>query len=407
MTPARVGSLALTVTALELASGLPMGFVSDFVPVWARSVGESQAVVGALGAVAGIWSAKVLWGPWVDNVWSYKAWGLAALTAMLAAAVAGASWPAAAVAALVALGVFGGLLDVAFDAWLITATPAHALGQISGLRVAAYRTAMALGGGGAIWLGGRYGWAMGWWLVAALLALLLLGLWRVPGPTRAATGERQPRFVAALLAWLLRRDTLAVVAAAVLYRLGDALTATMSRAFWVDVKLTTDQMGLLGALGGSVLTAAGALLGGALTGRLGLPRALAWLGASQVLSNAVYGLVAISPSPTAVLGAGAFEALTTGLGAAPLVTLLISATEGPQPATRFAALTAAAGLTRAVASAVSGVGAQELGYAGWFGVTAVVGIPGVLLAFAVARDRLIREFGPWRGDGPPTPRGIG
>lgn len=376
--------LLLALVVLELSSGLPMGFVADFVPVWARATGASREVVGLLGALGGIWSAKILFAPFVDSLFSFKRWGLAALAGLLSCAVLGAALPSAVGPVLVALALFGGLQDVAFDGWLIAATPPELLGRVSGLRVASYRAAMAVGGGAAIWLGGRAGWTAGWWLLAALLSALLLGVVALRPPVAPAVSP-PAHFLRELLRWLTRRDTLVLAGVAVLFRLGDAAAATMTRAFWVDAHLSTDDIGLLGALGGSVLTAVGAVFGGELTQRLGLRRGLAWLGASMVVSNALYALVALQPSRWAVLSVGAFEALTVGLGGAPLVALLIRGVGTDQPATRFSAITAVLGLSRALASVASGYGATRFGYAGYFALTVLLGLPGVLLAPRVAR----------------------
>ncbi|MBT9561244.1 MAG: hypothetical protein IV100_34945 [Myxococcales bacterium] len=358
-----------------------MGLVSEFVPVWARSEGASQATVGALGSLVGLWSFKVLFGPLVDGFSTLKRWTVLALFALSGLLVFGALAPSAVIPALVVVALLGGLQDVALDGWIVGATPPSLRARVAGVRVAAYRSAMALGGGGAIALGGRLGWEAGWWLVAGglLLVGVIITTLDEPVPAERVTAKR---FFGDLLAWCLEPRTLAILVFCILFKLGDAAAATMTRSFWVDAGLDTDQIGLLGALGGSALTALGAVLGGEIASRMGLPRALLALGTLQLLSNGLYAIVAAAPSTWAVMGAGAIEALTAGLGSAPLVALLMGSVGSVQPATRFAAISAAVGISRALASLVSGYGASELGYAGWFALTMAIGLPGVLLSLS-------------------------
>jgi PAT family beta-lactamase induction signal transducer AmpG len=86
-----------------------------------------------------------------------------------------------------------------------------------------------------------------------------------------------------------------------------------------------------------------------------------------------------------VYGASIVEAFCGGLGTAAFLALLMRACEQRQAATRFALLTAVMGLTRTVAGAISGYGAESLGYAGWFTLSFALAIPGLLLVPWIAR----------------------
>jgi PAT family beta-lactamase induction signal transducer AmpG len=63
----------------------------------------------------------------------------------------------------------------------------------------------------------------------------------------------------------------------------------------------------------------------------------------------------------------------------------MQACEQRQAATRFALLTAIAGLARTIAGAISGYGAGSLGYAGWFAVSFALAVPGLLLVPSLVR----------------------
>jgi predicted MFS family arabinose efflux permease len=110
------------------------------------------------------------------------------------------------------------------------------------------------------------------------------------------------------------------------------------------------------------------------------------------LSNLVYAATAVAPARTWILGAGAFESLSQGLGTAPLFAVLMRACGRDQPTVRYAILTAAAALSRVLAGAVSGLATAEWGYVGWFAFTAALALPALALAPLVSVE-------PGRGEG--------
>jgi MFS transporter, PAT family, beta-lactamase induction signal transducer AmpG len=121
------------------------------------------------------------------------------------------------------------------------------------------------------------------------------------------------------------------------------------------------------------------------TTRIGIGRALWILGGLQALSNLAYAGAARQPERSSVYAASIVEAFCGGLGTAAFLAVLMRACEQQQAATRFAVLTAVAGLTRTLAGAISGYGAESLGYFGWFALTFGLALPGLLLLPFVVR----------------------
>lgn len=376
--------LVVTVAVLEVVSGTPYGLVNDFVPVWMREQGASLEAVGALSALALPWNVKAFWGPLVDRYLGFRTWIVGATLGIASVCLAGPALGDALVPALLGVAVLGGLQDVALDGWIVGVVPVGQEGRATGVRVAAYRGAMALGGGGAVFAGGRWGWELGWYVVAALVAVGLVATLLLDRPPRAQASSVGDWF-RDFGGWLSRPGNMMVVVLALVFKLGDAAMAPMTKTFWLDSGLSAEQVGLLNTVAGSVATALGALVGGEVTSRIGLGRAALWLGGLALLSNLVYAGVALSPSTAAVVTAGVVESFTSGLGTAPLVAILMRACGRQQTATRFALLTSVAGLTRTLAGTVSGVGAAALGYPSYFALTAVLAIPGLLMVSTVTR----------------------
>jgi PAT family beta-lactamase induction signal transducer AmpG len=159
----------------------------------------------------------------------------------------------------------------------------------------------------------------------------------------------------------------------------------MLKPFWIDAGLTLAEVGLVSITLATIATVAGALLGGEITTRIGIGRSLWILGGLQAVSNLVYAGAALEPSRPLVYGASLVEAFCGGLGTAAFLALLMRACEQRQAATRFALLTAISGLSRTIAGAISGYGAGSLGYAGWFAVSFVLAVPGLLLVPSLVR----------------------
>jgi PAT family beta-lactamase induction signal transducer AmpG len=127
------------------------------------------------------------------------------------------------------------------------------------------------------------------------------------------------------------------------------------------------------------LTILGAVLGGEAATRFGVFHALWALGLLQALSNLVYSWAALHPWRPWIYGASVIESLSSGLGTAAFLACLMRLCEGRQAATRFALLTALAGLTRTLAGAVSGYGAAGMGYPTYFALTFAMALPAFAL----------------------------
>jgi PAT family beta-lactamase induction signal transducer AmpG len=408
--------LLATVVALEVASGLPFGAVNDLVPLWLRVQGVDLASLGLLGLTGLPWTLKVLWGPWVDRTGTLARWITGAMLVVIAcmlgmawrAAVPGAADDLRWVGVLLVLTVFASATqDVALDGWLVAATPESLRGRVTGLRVAGYRVAMALAGGGAAMIGARWGWSVAFAAVAGLALAMLVLLGRVPSPSSWGGGGSPlrnaspavPSGVAgegwwtALADWARAPERLALFAFVVLYKVGDAAMAPMTRPYLLASGLDAGGVGLLTSVTGIGGVSLGAVLGGEVVRRAGIRGALVWLGGAQAVSNLGYAAAAHVGGVGPAVAACAAEGLATGLGSAALLSLLMAHSAGTerQSATRFAALSACGALTRTVAGAVSGFGAERWGYAGWFALTFLLALPALGLIPRITRASALSQ----------------
>jgi PAT family beta-lactamase induction signal transducer AmpG len=178
------------------------------------------------------------------------------------------------------------------------------------------------------------------------------------------------------------------------FKLGDMALGPMVRPFWVDQHFTPVQIGAVPGTLGVVTTILGALLGGGLTARWGIFRALWTLGIAQAASNLVYAAAAALPPSTPLMyTASIVESFCGGLGTAPFLAFLMSICDKAHAATQYALLSALFGLTRVVAGALSGWATERVGYAAYFAVTFFLAWPALILLPWVRRWTSARASG--------------
>jgi PAT family beta-lactamase induction signal transducer AmpG len=188
---------------------------------------------------------------------------------------------------------------------------------------------------------------------------------------------------------------LPIVAFALLYKLGDQAILRMIEPFWVDSGRSLSEIALVANTVGLTLTIAGALVGGAFVGRHGLYAGLLWLGLAQGATNLGYAVVAATALPPQALWfASAAENFAQGLGTAALLAFLTASCRRENAATEYALLSALFAFSREIAGALSGFGAERMGYAGFFAFTTLLAVPGLALLPLLRARGLLGEPAP-------------
>jgi PAT family beta-lactamase induction signal transducer AmpG len=200
----------------------------------------------------------------------------------------------------------------------------------------------------------------------------------------------------------------AVILFVLLYKIGDALIGVMIAPLWKDLGFSGTQFGLASIVAGKIPTIFGAFLGGVLTSRWGISRALWLLGIFQAFSilgfwvaalpgMGHYGLfeiivpflntsIAIYPIYLATLG----ESLAGGMGSAAFLAFLMSLCDKRISASYYAYLAMLFGLSGRLAGYLGGWGAYHFGYATFFFLSFVAAWPAFALLpwiLPVARQR--------------------
>ena len=391
----RLGAVSL----LSLSSGLPLGLVTMTIPAWMAMAGVDIRTVGLLTAAQAPYAFKFLWSPFIDRldvpkIPGKRGWIFAfqiALALLTFALAAQASSPeVGAVAALSLLIAFASASqDIAIDAYAVEVLRPEEQGAAVGLRTAVYRAAMWLSGAIAISVGPLIGWN---WTIAALALIYLLLLpatLRAPAPEHRAQPPQSldEAIWAPLLGFWIKPRALEIVAFVLLYKLADNLAVALVRPCLVQVGFAPIDVGVASGTVGLMATLAGTCLGGLLTNRIGVGRALWVFGLLQAFGNGGYALLCeIGPSRPLLYAATALDSGASGLGTGAFMVLLLRLTSKRFSATQYALLSSLFALGRTAAAPIAGVLADALGWRDFFLLTIAFSAPGLLL---------LQRFVPW------------
>ena len=383
------GRTLAVIAGIYLIEGFPAALFTDVWPVYLRESGVSLETIGALAGLSVAWGLKVLWSPLVDRFGSRQHWIAGALIVIALALLAlarleQAAQPLALGIAIAAVCFASATQDIAIDAYSIGLVSRGEEGPANAMRVAAFRTALLLFGGGVLLLPG----VLGWPATHQLLALVALGFafFVLFTPRIALAGSERRNLRDAFSGWRLRGALPSVLGFVLLFRLPDLAMGPMVTSFWVDGGIPREQIALVKSGIGFGATLAGAALGGVLVRRSGIGRALWIAGALAVASNLGYAAAALTGGGSfAIFAASSAESLCSGIAAVAFMSFLMRICEREHAAVQYAALSSLGFLAGALARSVSGVVAEQLGFAGFFAATAVLALPAFVLLPAATR----------------------
>jgi MFS transporter, PAT family, beta-lactamase induction signal transducer AmpG len=294
--------------------------------------------------------------------------------------------------------------DIVIDAYRVEILREDQQGPGAGMVQTGYRIGMLIAGAGALMIASSAGWFAAYATMAALLGLAMLVFVLAPEPAvRIDVSAPHPRSrTEALRQWLatavtgpfadfMHRPLWAVILIFVLaYKLGEAMAGVMAMPLYISLGFSLDQIATVSKLVGFFATVIGALVGGVMTTRLGVIRALILCGVLQSLGNLFYVLQAIGGQRLDYLAlCVASENITGAMAGAALVAYLSDLCSPEFTATQYALLSSLAAVGRTMVASSAGMLADKLGWVQFFLLTTVVTIPALLLLFWIGRRRAV------------------
>ena len=424
----------LIILAMGFASGLPLLLTLSTLSYWLSTVGISLTTIGLFALVGTPYTFKFLWSPFMDQVplpvltrllGRRRSW-LVLTQVLLAMAIfamgltdpASDPWLTAAAALVVAF--LSASQDIVIDAYRIELLPPEEQGQGAGATQTGYRFGLLLAGAGALALSDFYSWPFVFGVLsAAMLAAAVVTLLapepKAPPrqPKRDYTQWVKEAVIDPFADFMGRKGWVVILAFVLFYKFGDALGGTMANPFYREMGYSGTEIAAISKVWGVWMTVVGALIGGVAVAKWGVFRALLIGGILQAVTNFAFTYVAIKGNDFGACATAAWatdpkaavdvlcaayphdlvalaiaitaDNIAGGAAGSALVAYLSGLCNVAFTATQYALLTSFMAQGRTWLSSGSGWLAEHTDWATFWGLTAFLAIPGLLLLLWIMR----------------------
>jgi len=394
----------LQVLALGFSSGLPLLLTYSTLSAWLATVGVRRAAIGAFALVGTPYAFKFLWAPLIDRVpppvplGRRRGWGITIQILLIGAILAlGSCDPKHNLPLMAGLAVVVAFLsasqDIVIDAWRVESTNTGQQAPGAAMIGAGYRIGMLASGAGGLLIAAHAGWFAAYATMAALLAVGLLVFLFGPEPKVSAETSRvagsgwhamRHAFATAVIGPFrdfMHRPLWPVILIAIFgYKLGEAMAGVMSTPLYISLGFSLPELAAVQKVFGFFSIVTGALLGGVVTTRWGIRRSLILCGILQSLGNLFFVLQAVGGHRIGYLAlCVTAENITGGMAGTAMITYISSLCSPAFTATQYALLSSLALLGRTVVASSGGALSERIGWAWFFVLTSVVGLPALIL----------------------------
>src|SRR5579871_2008263 len=394
----------LQVLALGFASGLPLLLTYSTLQAWLATVGLRRAAIGTFALVGTPYAFKFLWAPLMDRVpppiplGRRRGWGITIQILLIGAILAlGSCNPKQNLPRMAILAVVVAFLsasqDIVIDAWRVESLAADQQAPGAAMVQSGYRIGMLASGAGSLFIAASAGWFAAYATMPALVGVGLLVFWFAPEPKIpperveparsiwSAIGHAFLKAVIDPFRDFMHRPLWPIVLIAIFgYKMGEAMAGVMSTPLYISLKFTLPEIATASKIFGFFSIVIGALIGGIVTTRFGIRRALILCGILQSIGNLFFVLQVSGGHRIGYLAlCVTAENLTGAMAGTALITWLSSLCSPAFTATQFALLSSLALLGRTVVASSGGVLSERIGWVRFFLITSVAALPSILL----------------------------
>ena len=391
---------------------------------WLTENGVSRSTIGFFSWVGITYSIKVFWAPVVDRIrlpglgrlGQRRSWMLVAQLGICAGlfglSIVDPDQNLHGVALLALVVAFASATqDISVDAYRIEAAEMERQAAMAAAYIFGYRVALLVAGAGALLIAEFSSWSMSYAVMAGLVSVGVITTCIIREPEHDASIEPphsnvgEPRrqrivrwFRSAVAApfheFFARHGWLALVLLGVIatYRISDITMGVMANPFYLDLGFSKAEIASIVKAFGFSMTLAGAVLGGIFVVRFGLMRMMLTGAIMVALTNLLFALMA-ELAPTRMLLAMVISAdnLSAGVANVVFVAFLSNLVNKTYTATQYALFSSVMTLLGKFIGGFAGVVVDGFGYTMFFLYAAGIGIPAMLLVFAVMRFEIFSD----------------
>lgn len=421
----------LSMLFLGFSAGLPFLLVFSTLSAWLRSDGIEVAAIGFFAWIGILYSIKFIWAPVVDRLalplltrtfGQRRGWMLLA-QAMIATGLVGLAslepqQNLILVAILALLVAFGSATqDIAIDAFRIESAPDDFQAAMASTYIIGYRGGLLAAGAGALYIAAWFSWQAAYLCMALLVGVGVITVLLRPEPKRLSLTTQliheprvrafiratrgKPRHVRRLGAWLIgavvcpftdfvsrhRLKALWLLVFIAVFRISDLAMASMANPLYIDLGFTLATIANVTNVFGIAMSISGGILGGLLVARYGVGPILVLGAMAATLTNLLFVALSLAGQSLpmlilAIIG----DNLANGLASAVFIAFLSSLTSRAYTATQYALFSSLMTLPGKFLSGFGGLVVASQGYATFFLIATVLGLPAIALAIWINRD---------------------
>ncbi|WP_406564773.1 AmpG family muropeptide MFS transporter [Marinobacter nitratireducens] len=433
---------------LGFSAGLPFLLVFSTLNARLADVGVETATIGFFSWLGITYSIKVFWAPVVDRLklplldrllGKRRSWIILAQAGIATGLYLMAHVDATVAPEMMAL---CGLLvafssatqDVAIDAYRIEIAEERLQAALAATYIFGYRLALLVAGAGALYLAEYWSWQVSYEVMAALVGVgaLTVLIVREPRVNHFAAAEDiahkveaeaakrshlNPR-LARLAGWFYaavagpfldffrryRELSIAILLMVAVYRISDIAMGVMANPFYLDfMGFSKTQVADVTKIFGFFMTILGSLVGGVMVVRYGVRKILLLGAVMTAATNLLFVLLAQYPPDIVTLAiVVSADNLSGGIANVALIAWLSSMTSASFTATQYALFSSLMTLPGKFIGGFSGIVVAGYGYAEFFLIAGVMGVPAILLAlFMIRHGKRLDQLAPPKDTGSP------
>nr|WP_286222876.1 MFS transporter [Marinobacter sp. LA51] len=417
---------------LGFSAGLPFLLVFSTLNARLADVGVETATIGFFSWLGITYSIKVFWAPVVDRLklplldrllgkrrsWIILAQAGIATGLYLMAQVDATTAPEMMALCGLLVAFSSATQDVAIDAYRIEIAEERLQAALAATYIFGYRLALLVAGAGALYLAEFWSWQVSYEVMAALVGVGMLTVLIVREPTvnhfaaaqdiahkieqeAAKRAHLNPR-VARAVGWFYaavagpfvdffrryRELAVLILVMVAVYRISDIAMGVMANPFYLDfMGFSKTQVADVTKIFGFFMTIAGSLAGGVMVVRYGVRKILLLGAIMTAATNLLFVLLAQYPPDIFTLAVVvSADNLSGGIANVALIAWLSSMTSASFTATQYALFSSLMTLPGKFLGGFSGIVVADFGYAQFFLVAGVMGVPAILLAIFMMRQ---------------------
>ena len=389
-----INKKTLPFLGLGISVQAPINLIGGLLMLWATQSGLDLSAVGIFAGVTLPYCLTFLWAPFVDRInlpfadkiGRKKMWCLV--------------WQLGIIAGLLGMSTLTPNQDVmllfACAFWVGFCGASQGM-TVDGLRIDTLKDDDLTNGTVLFHFGNRLGYfaatagmialsgVLSWSLVYQISVLIILmGTLSLPFIHERKQAEVPANFdtmvVKPIKEFYARQPMVLLCAFIVLYKLCNGMLGKMAYPFYYDVGFTKNQIAVVSATFGSIITTLGVFLGGYILKKAKFKPLLLWLGAIEILTSFAFsGLAIAGPSIPLFFAVIVFDNIVGGMGSAIWAVFLSRLCSREFSATQYAFLNALTMVPLTLLGTTSGWLAAQMGWITYFAFTGVLMVPALCM----------------------------